>query len=97
MTGHEDSDRDDGRPNCAGEDCGLEAAFWWYDGAGLWWPVCDRHAQHLHPSLEVHAWLESGYMRPVERGQPAGEPAEPSVSRGRAFRDAIDELLGWGE
>jgi hypothetical protein len=87
----------DDPPDCAEAECSREGAFWRYDGEGGWLPICGRHARHLHPSLEVHAWLEAGYMRPIERGQPDGPPPEPTVERGRAFRAEIDAVLGWSD
>lgn len=83
-------------PPCAEADCGRDASFWRYDrDDDRWHPVCAHHAEHLHPSLEVHAWLVSGYMRPIERGRPEGPPPEPAVERGRAFREEVDALMGW--
>lgn len=80
-----------GRPACtAGADFRL------YDGdAAEWVPVCERHALAVHPSLEIHALLESGYLRPAELGDREGPPAEPSTGRARAFREVVEELTGW--
>ncbi len=87
---------DDRRRECAEGDCAESAAFWQYDApAGSWRPVCARHARTTHPSLEVKAWLESGYMKPVEVGRPTGHPSEPSTGRAAAFRELVDETMGW--
>lgn len=94
MTGTGDARREEAPPACDEPGCGRDAAFWWYDGGhDEWAALCDVHARHRHPSIEVRAWLESGYMRPVELGRPDGPPAEPELERGRAFRAEIDALL----
>lgn len=86
----------DAAAECHASDCESAADFFRYDpAAGHWNPVCERHAREAHPSLEVHAWLESGYLRPVERGRPAGRPADPPGERGAAFRDLVDDAMGW--
>lgn len=85
-------------PRCGTAECPRRASFYRFDReGGDWHPVCERHARTLHPSLEVHAWLESGYLRPVERGEPAGPPGPPAGERGAAFRDMVEEAMGWGE
>lgn len=81
-------------PGCLKAGCDREPAFWWYDrGDDRWRPVCEPHARHLHPSIELHAWLEGGYMKPVELGKPASPPPPPANERGAAFRDEIDRTL----
>lgn len=98
MSGNAEPPDGNAPPECLEPGCGRDAAFWWYDRPDdEWSPVCDVHASHLHPSLEVGAWLESGYLRPVERGRPAGPPPRPDVDRGRVFREEIDALLGWSD
>lgn len=85
-------------PPCSEAGCDITAAFWLYDPrAGSWRPICDRHARHAHPSIEVRVWLESGYMTPAELGEPDGPPAEPSGGRQTAFRSIIDETIGWSQ
>lgn len=90
---------DDGqRPPCSTADCEVPAAFWAYEPEpGRWRPICERHARRRHPSLEVGAWLESGYMTPVELGRPDGPPGEPRGARAAAFRAAVDEAMGWAD
>lgn len=79
---------------CGAADCGAAAGFRFYDrDADAWRPLCERHALAIHPSLELHALLESGYLRPVEVGEPDGPPTDPPTDRGRAFREAVEELL----
>ena len=96
MTGTADPRGDEDPPACAEPACERDGSFWWYDKAGDGWqPLCDVHARHRHPSIEVAAWLASGYMRPIERGRPDGPPPEPVVERGRIFREEVDQLLGW--
>lgn len=91
-------DRPDAPPGCSEPGCGDDAAFFVYDAEpGDWRPVCDSHARRLHPSLEVGAWLESGYMRPVEVGPPDGPPSDPRGGRAKAFRGEIEETMGWSE
>lgn len=83
-------------PACADPACDRPAAFRLYrPDAGRWRPICERHARHLHPSLELHAWLESGYLKPVEVAAPDGPPPAPSGERGAAFRDLVAEAMGW--
>lgn len=92
-----DHDPPDGAgPDCADADCTDAAAFRQYDvPAGSWRPVCARHARETHPSLELKAWLESGYMRPVAVGRPAGPPDDPATGRAEAFRELVDGAMGW--
>ena len=79
---------------CAHHSCAREADLWMYH------PVeercrslCERHVLELHPSLEVNAWLESGYARPAELGPPDGVPSPPDDERTAAFRKLVDEAL----
>lgn len=83
-------------PPCGDGGCEAEAAFRFYDrDAGAWSPRCERHAVELHPSLELGALLESGYLRPIEVAVPEGPPGPPPTARGEAFREAVEDLLGW--
>lgn len=82
--------------DCTAADCGTDATFVVYDPATReWYPCCDRHARHLHPSLELHAWLESGYMKPIEVDTPDGPPADPRGGRALAFKTEIETLMEW--
>lgn len=91
------SDSGDGPADrCAERGCGAAASFRLYDPeGGCWSPICERHALAVHPSLELGALLESGYLKPVELGHPEGPPADPATARGAAFREVVEELLGW--
>lgn len=85
---------DSERHRCAEPGCRSDASFWLYGpDVDRWRPICDRHARHVHPSLEVQAWLESGYMSPVELGRPDGPPGQPEHRRAAAFRAAIEDVL----
>lgn len=96
MTQDPDPGDDGAAPDCGSPGCGSGADFYRYEPeTGDWKPVCDRHARELHPSLEVHAWLESGYLRPVERGRPPGPPDDPPGDRAAAFRDLVEDAMGW--
>lgn len=93
-------DRDRGSPGagtqCSESGCASAADFFVYGAdSGDWRAICTPHARHLHPSLEVHAWLESGYMKPAELGRPDGAPPEPRSGRGEAFRTVVEETMGW--
>lgn len=57
--------------------------------------MCEQHALAVHPSLEIGALLESGYLRPVEVGEPDGPPDEPRTARAAAFREEVEGLTGW--
>lgn len=88
----------DGRPDCSAGECAGAASFYVYTpDADGWEPVCTVHARQYHPSLEVHAWLESGYMKPAELGPPEGAPSRPPSDRGVAFRRTVEETMGWTE
>lgn len=81
---------------CAEPGCAVAADFRFFDrDAAAWRPVCERHALEIHPSLELGALLESGYLRPVEVGVPDGPPGRPPTDRGAAFRAVVEDLLGW--
>lgn len=81
---------------CSARDCSREAVFFVFDAdAGDWSPICRPHAQRRHPSLEVHAWLEAGYLRPAELGKPAGPPGEPQTARSAEFRREIRDTMDW--
>lgn len=82
--------------DCVKASCPRSGAFWLYDGeADYWSPVCEIHAEHAHPSIELHAWLESGYMKPIELGRPEDPPDEPTDRRARLFRDEIETVVDW--
>lgn len=82
--------------SCDESDCDSAAAFRLYDvDRGAWQPVCEQHALAVHPSLEIGALLESGYLRPVERPVPDGPPDEPATARAAAFREEVEALLDW--
>lgn len=86
----------DDAPACGEPGCEADAAFFGYDAEdGEWRPICAPHARHRHASLELHAWLESGYLKPVELGEPDGEPAEPRTERASEFRVAVEDAMGW--
>lgn len=85
-------------PQCSKSGCGGDATFFVYDAESREWrAICPPHARQFHPSLEVHAWLESGYMKPVESGNPEGPPPEPRSEREEAFRAVVEETMGWSE
>ena len=84
------------RPICSEDGCENDADFYLYDADSVGWrPICASHARRVHLSLEIHAWLESGYMKPIELGEPTGPPAEPSGGRAAAFREMVEETMGW--
>lgn len=96
MTKESGSNREGGQVACTREDCHRNARFWTYHSDdGRWQPLCKRHTRRLHPSLEVTAWLESGYARPVELGRPDGLPGAPPGGRPAAFREVVDRAMGW--
>lgn len=88
---------DPARPiDCREADCERAAAFRLYDpDIGAWSPVCRQHALAVHLSVEIGALLESGYLRPIEVGEPTGPPGEPATARAAAFRDEVEALTGW--
>lgn len=83
-------------PACSTAGCGSDASFYLYEpDEGGWRPVCTPHARRRHPSLEVHAWLESGYLKPVELGMPSDPPGDPATARAAAFRAEVEGTMGW--
>lgn len=83
---------------CTRHRCGGDADFWFYHPLEeCWRPFCERHTLQRHPSIEINAWLESGYARPVELGTPVEPPTTPSDDRTAAFRDLVDRAMGWVE
>lgn len=94
VSGDDDTSPPDAHDQCVDSTCSRDAAFWLYEPAeDRWRSICERHARHVHPSLEVHAWLESGYMVPFELGRPDGPPVTPQHGRGIAFREAVEDVL----
>lgn len=87
---------DERTASCHEPGCESAASFRLYDpDAAVWSPVCERHALAVHPSLEVGALLESGYLKPVETGEPDGPPTEAPTVRAAAFREEVETLTGW--
>ncbi len=85
-----------GAPGCGEPGCDQAADFRLYDPElGAWTPVCRQHALEVHLSLEIGALLESGYLKPVELGEPDGPPGEPATARAAAFREEVEKLTGW--
>lgn len=81
---------------CTGQHCDLSAAFWLYHPVeDRWRPLCERHTLQLHPSIEINAWLESGYAKPIELDPPNEPPATPRDGRTAAFREIVDRAMGW--
>ena len=81
---------------CSTAGCGADAEFRLYDPeADGWTPICRQHALEVHLSLEIGALLESGYLRPIEVGEPEGPPGEPGTARAAAFREEVEALTGW--
>lgn len=98
MPPRENSTPDAPGPACSRRDCDAAADFWLYrPGGDRWRPLCERHVVHLHPSIEVNAWLESCYAKPIELDRPEGPPGVPPGGRGAAFRELVDETMGWTE
>ena len=84
------------REPCTRPDCPRAGDLWVYHASeNRWHPLCERHTRRLHPSLEITAWLESGYARPVELGRPADTPPTPPSDRAAAFREIVDHAMGW--
>ena len=82
--------------DCGEPGCGRGSDFRLFDPeAGSWTPVCRQHALEVHLSLEIGALLESGYLRPVELGEPEGPPGPPATARAAAFREEVEALTGW--
>lgn len=96
MTQDPTPDGADREPTCTRADCDRAAAFWLYDpDDGGWRRRCRRHLRQRHPSLEVHAWLLSGYASPVELGRPSDPPTAPREGRAAAFRELVDRTMDW--
>lgn len=88
--------RDGGPSACTEEGCDADPDFWLYHPEeGRWRRLCDRHLLEVHPSIEVDAWLESGYVRPFELGEPDGPPGSPPDGRPAAFREVVDRAMDW--
>lgn len=76
--------------------CERDADFFVYEAPSEGWSaVCTPHVRHRHASLELQAWLESGYLKPAELGRPDGPPPPPPTERGRLFRNEVEETMGW--
>lgn len=98
MPTERDPTANDTQPPCSGQDCDAAGDFWLYHPEEeRWRPICERHTVHLHPSIEVNAWLESGYAKPIELDRPEGPPASPRGGRSAAFRELVDGAMGWSE
>lgn len=83
---------------CSTDECSGAAAFYVFrPPTRTWRPLCAEHLRDLHPSLERTAWLESGYARPVELGEPDEPPPVPPTDRAGAFREIVDGAMGWSE
>ncbi len=80
------------RPTC--HVCDRPGDFWGYDRpADRWEPYCERHLRTRHPSLEISAWLESGYARPIEIDPTP--PDDPDLPRTDHFREMVEEAMDW--
>lgn len=85
-------------PDCAVEGCDRDASYYRYTPKeNGWLPVCTVDARTCHPSLEIHAWLESGYLKPAELGRPCGPPDIPTAGRSIAFQRIVEEAMGWNQ
>lgn len=83
-------------PECTEPGCTGSADYWLFSvPADRWRPICDTHAELLHPSLEIHAWLTSGYLKPIELPEPIGHPAEPAEDRAKEFRAIVTDTMNW--
>lgn len=83
-------------PVCSESECAVPAEYWFYEApCEMWRPICSRHAEHLHPSLEIHAWLTSGYLKPIELQQPTSPPETPTEERAKEFRSEVDQTMNW--
>ncbi len=79
-------------PPC--RECERPADFWLYHpDDDAWQGICERDLVHLHPSIELHAWLESGYATPTAVARPTGPPSPPQYGRAAAFRELVDDAL----
>lgn len=83
-------------PECTEPGCAADAAYWLYSvPRATWHPICRKHAELLHPSLEIHAWLTSGYLKPIELPEPTGYPEEPAEDRAKEFRAIVTDTMHW--
>lgn len=81
---------------CETRPCERPVAFWAYNGeTERWRPSCEHHLRAQHPSLEVAAWLESGYAKPAALPRPAEPPAAEAPARAAAFREIVEAAMGW--
>lgn len=86
----------DERPACSAEGCEDAATVFIFQAREeAWRPLCTRHVERFHPSLEVHAWQAAGLLKPVELGRPKGPPTEPDSDRGRQFKREVFTAMGW--
>lgn len=98
MSRESTSEPDETGATCTRHDCELAAQLWLYHPMDdQWRPFCERHTRHRHPSLEINAWLESGYAKPIELGTPDEPPATPHHGRAVAFRKIVDQAMGWSQ
>lgn len=85
-------------PECGTAECREPAGFWLFHvPADEWRPLCPRHLREVHPSVEIRAWLESGYAKPAELGRPESPPSAPAGGRARGFRSLVDDALDWDD
>jgi hypothetical protein len=91
-------DRETPTLDCSIESCSTTAAYFLFDADDAeWLPLCSPHTEQRHPSLEVHAWMAAGLVKPVELGRPESPPSDPGSDRGRRFRDEVVRTMGWDE
>lgn len=94
MTEEPGGSQDAGPPACLVSTCRNDADFWVYQPGGSQWnPRCRRHLVELHPSLEVNAWLESHYAKPIELDRPSSPPTPPTTGRAAAFREIVETAM----
>ena len=85
-------------PECSVEGCSARATYFLFEADDAeWQPRCSPHTEQRHPSLEVHAWMAAGLVKPVELGRPEAPPKDPGSPRGRRFREEIVRTMGWGD
>lgn len=83
-------------PVCHVSGCANESDFWVYQPEQAQWEsVCRRHLIELHPSLEVKAWLESNFAKPIELDRPSSPPDAPKTARATAFREIVETAMEW--
>ncbi len=84
-------------PHCSESGCARDADFFVYDGdREAWQAICKPHARRLHASIELHAWLDCGYLKPAQLGRPDEPPTVPPHRRADEFQEEIRRLMGWG-